>query len=158
MMPVLQAQPADGAIACLTRLLTNELAAVASYHQACHGFATAWDTDWGICQTAHQTQADLLTARLHVLGGYAPTGADPWPAVVAALATVDAGDGLRLVHGALRSGEDRGLADYLGRQPDLDGTSARMVQEQILPSQFTAHEAMRRICGQRVLSLMAGGV
>lgn len=131
------------AIAHLNRFLADEQAAVESYARThpCAGHDAS--PDWTICLMSHRRQATLIAQRIKHLGGHPTTACEPWPAVTQSL---DQPPGSLSTRKALRAGEDRGLAGYLSRMPDLDDDSRLLVEQELRPAQFRTHEAARRIC------------
>ena len=145
------------AIAHLYRFLHGEQSAVVSYREVSRHVGSESEADRRICLDSHQQQAALLANRIGVLGGAPLPVAGPWPAIRQAVASSNTQEGIRRAHAALRSGEDRGLAGYLSRMPDLDDDSRLLVERDVRPAQFRTHEAIRRMCARGARLVMQGG-
>ena len=134
--------PADpsAAVARLNALLRGELSAAETYRSllarlAAEGHATHVPALESML-AEHDRSASALRGRVEDLGGSPADGSGVWGVwshAVQSTLTLFAGDagGLR----ALREGEEHGLRDYESALNGVDGTSAQLIQDRLMPAQ-----------------------
>lgn len=128
----------------LNSLLKGELSALDTYAQAIQKVGDHPDI-LNVLQNArmsHEMRSRKLTQRILDLGGQPATSAGAWGAVAKMIEGGAKLFGDKAAIAALEEGEDKGLKDYENALAKLTGSTAGMIQNELLPEQRRTHDAI----------------
>jgi hypothetical protein len=124
----------------LAALCRGEISAVETYNQALDsGVLARFADQLRLCQSSHQTRADILRRQIAALGGMPPVSSGAWGSFVKMVEGVATALGEKPAIAVLEQGEDHGLKDYRQRTAELDLGSQALVREHLLPQQVETH-------------------
>ncbi|MBY0549315.1 MAG: PA2169 family four-helix-bundle protein [Candidatus Obscuribacterales bacterium] len=128
----------------LNSLLKGELSALDTYAQAMKRVEAHPDL-YSVLQNArmsHEMRSRKLTQKVLDLGGEPATGAGAWGAVAKLIEGGATLFGNKAAIAALEEGEDKGLKDYENALAKTTGSTASMIQNELLPEQRRSHDAI----------------
>ena len=127
-------------VARLAALCRGEISAVETYNQALDsGVLARFADQLRLCQSSHQSRADILRRQIAALGGMPPVSSGAWGSFVKMVEGAATALGEKAAIAVLEQGEDHGLKDYRSRTGELDLGSQALVREHLLPQQVETH-------------------
>ena len=131
----------------LNSLLRGEISAAETYRMALEKLdATATARpDLEACLASHEQRITMLRDAVVACGGEPAEGSGPWGAFAKAVEGSAKAFGEKAAIVALEEGEDHGIADYRRAVDDLDPSSRRLVNDELLPLQQQTHGRMSRL-------------
>jgi demethoxyubiquinone hydroxylase (CLK1/Coq7/Cat5 family) len=130
----------------LNSFLRGEISAVETYDQC----LAKVDTEHIVTQlralrASHIRRAQMLTARIRMLGGEPSVNSGLWGGVAKLMEGSAAVFGEKAAISALEEGEDHGLADYRRDLGKLSPVQRQFVEVELLPEQERTHAILSRI-------------
>lgn len=130
----------------LNSFLRGEISAVETYDQCLEKVGTDHiATQLRALRASHVRRAQLLTARVRMLGGEPAVESGLWGSVAKLLEGSARVFGERAAISALEEGEDHGLADYRRELSKLSPVQRQFVEAELLPEQERTHAVLSRI-------------
>jgi hypothetical protein len=133
----------------LNSFLRGEISAVETYDQCLEKVATPHiASQLRALRASHVRRAQLLTARIRMLGAEPSVNSGLWGGVVKLLEGGARVFGEKAAISALEEGEDHGLSDYRRDLVKLSPPQREFVELELLPEQEKTHAILSRIDSQ----------
>src|SRR4051812_25465970 len=130
----------DGAVTQLNSLLRGEISAAETYAQAIERVDSNNSRLADVqmlrdMQEEHGRACQALRSRIRDLGGEASDSSGAWGAWAQTVQGTANLFGDTAALKALKEGEEHGLKDYMEALDDVDGTSAALIESELIPAQ-----------------------